>query len=255
MKFVLISIWLILIISTLLLIFHFGWESILKFLLSLSTNRPVAYILFISVLICVPLIAAPGLTVIEIAAGFVLGWGEGFGIVLVGTVSGSLVCFQVGRKFLRERIREYFDKNTKFRIILKLIQNNENKKLFILILFRLLFIPLFIKNYGPAILDIDLYTFFLAVIITTPPFAALLTFIGSKAKDIASIVGTGKFEAWELIPVVVSVSAFLVFSFFIFREWKKLEAAGDNYDGDDRENLELGQLIGNETITPSLDVL
>ncbi len=177
------------------------------------------------------LFGLPGMSMIELTCGFVLGFVEAFILSLVAVTSVSLVAFWVGRFLFRDMLKSYLEEDsdaTTFKKALKSIERRNGIGL--LVLFRLMFVPLFVKNYGPSVINTKFSDYSIAVVVTTPLYVGLLTFLGSQAKTIADIA-TGKvtdpssgFTWIEIAPLVVSILAGIAFTVLAYVEFKKLTA-------------------------------
>jgi uncharacterized membrane protein YdjX (TVP38/TMEM64 family) len=175
----------------------------------------------------VAVFAFPGMSMLELICGFVLGFTEGFIVSLISIVISSVAAFSLGRYFLRDHISAYLDQpDNTFKIFLKSIEQRNG--LLLLILFRLMLIPMFVKNYGPSVIKTDFWTFVVAVIITTPPYVAIFTFLGSHAKSIADIAagnatGDASLGWTQIVPIVVSILAGIVFTTLAYLEFKQIQ--------------------------------
>lgn len=215
----------------------YGWKEVLSFISAASNAARVRShflddMFFYMLLVLVGTCAFPGMSMIELTCGFVLGFKEGFVVCLLGTVSASVVSFSLGRYYMMDSINEYLNSDGKFRLYLQSIEQRNG--LTLLVLFRLMFIPFFIKNYGPSVIKTTTVShFLLAVLLTSPPYVALLTFIGSEAKSITDIVAGGghaEFRWIDLIPVVVSIIAGALFAWLAYVEFQSLTKQEDQED-------------------------
>jgi len=215
----------------------FGWEEVARFLVSMANEaRERSHILddllFGTLIALVAIFAFPGMSMIEIICGFVLGFTEGFIVSFISIVVASLSAFGLGRYFLRDHIAAYLDQNNSnvstFKLFLRSIEQRNG--LLLLILFRLMFIPMFVKNYGPSVIKTQFWQFALAVVITTPPYVAVFTFLGSHAKSIADIAAGGgdpknaaSLEWTQIFPIIVSVIAGIIFTTLAYLEFRQIQ--------------------------------
>ena len=214
----------------------FGWKQVLEFLISVANNaRERAHILddllFFGLILVVGVLAFPGLSMIELACGFVLGFTEAFIVSVIAVTSVSFLAFGLGRYFLRSTIAGYLEDSEMHNLKLFLKSIERRNGIVLLTLFRLMFIPLFVKNYGPAVIKTRFVDYAVAVLITTPLYVAMLTFIGSRAKTIAELAaGKASQDAatlnWmEIVPLVVSIVAGIIFTWLAYVEFKQLTQA------------------------------
>lgn len=233
----------------------FGWHRVLEFLVSVADqarNRShiLNDLLFFGLILVVGLLAFPGMSMIELACGFVLGFTEAFIVSLTALVVVSFIAFGIGRYYLRGTIRNYLEDSEMHSLKLFLKSVERRSGVVLLTLFRLMFIPLFAKNYGPSVIETRFRDYAIAVLLTTPLYVAMLTFIGSRAKTIAELAtgtaaGDSSAIGWmEIVPIVVSVLAGVIFTWLAYIEFKKLSAA----DADEAE----APLIAGETPVESV---
>lgn len=235
----------------------YGWKRVLESLTSAADNaRGSAHfledMLFFVLLVVVGVCLFPGMTMIELTCGFVFGFKEGFVVNYLGTVVAAMVSFMLGRFYLREKISAYLDSgdSVTFGRFLRAIERKNGVVL--LSLFRLMLVPFFVKNYGPSVINTSLVHYTIAVLITTPVFVGLLTFIGSEAKSIADVAAGGSHVTitwFEIVPVVVSVLAGCVLTWLALVEFRRQELMDEEKDEDSVKHVlvppavELGKVV------------
>lgn len=197
-------------------------------------------LLFGFVIAIVAILALPGTSMLELICGFVLGFTEGFIVSLIAVIISSFVSFLLGRYFLRDHISNYLnqtsasegDSPSTFKMFLKSIEQRNG--IMLLILFRLMFIPMFVKNYGPSVINTSIWHYLIAVLITSPPYVAIFSFLGSHAKSIADIAAGGGHDntdhtLWtQVVPIVVSVLAAIIFTTLAYLEFRQLQQQSTN---------------------------
>lgn len=189
--------------------------------------------LFFVLIVSVALFAFPGMSMLELTCGFVLGFRQGFFVCTLALIAGACASFWVGRNYIRDHLVAYMAESEAhtFKLFLRSLERRNG--VILLILFRLMFVPLFVKNYGPSILRTSFSHYFAAVVVTTPPFAALFTFLGSHMKDIADITNGGdpanatSLNWMEIVPIVVSIVAGTLFSVLAYLEFVTLKGTED----------------------------
>jgi len=225
----------------------FGWQEVASFLVQVANDaRSRSHILddllFGCLIAIVAILALPGTSMLELICGFVLGFTEGFIVSLVAIIVSSMIAFLLGRYFLREHISNYLnqtsasdgDNPSTFKMFLKSIEQRNG--IVLLILFRLMFIPMFVKNYGPSVINTSIWHYAIAVLITSPPYVAIFSFIGSHAESIADIAAGGSSNnssdehlVWtQIIPIIVSVLAAIIFTTLAYLEFRQLQASTAN---------------------------
>ena len=185
--------------------------------------------LFFGIIMVVGICGLPGMTMIELTCGFVLGFWEAFSLSVVAITCVSLAAFGIGRYFFRDMLKSYLEEDADTSTLKNVLKSIERRNgVGLLVLFRLMFIPLFMKNYAPSVLNTKFSDYLLSVIITTPFYVSILTFLGSHAKTIADIA-TGKVAdpsssfGWvEIAPIVISVLAGIGFTALAYFEFRKL---------------------------------
>jgi uncharacterized membrane protein YdjX (TVP38/TMEM64 family) len=218
----------------------YGWKDVLVHLSEVSDHaRERAHILddvlFFCLILVVGLCAFPGMSMLQLTCGFILGFTESFIVSVVATIVVSCLAFALGRYFLQDLLRDYLEEND-LSTVRKILRSVERQNgIFLQVLFRLMFVPLFVKNYGPSVINTTFLDFSIAVVVTTPIYVGIFTFLGSHAKTLADIA-TGKVSddsfsglGWmELLPLILSLvagAAFTLLAYFEFRRITKEEAA------------------------------
>jgi len=230
-------------------IFVYGWKDVLMYISKVADNaRGRSHILddllFFGIIVVVGICGLPGMTMIELTCGFVLGFLESFILSTIAITAVSLAAFGIGRYLFRDILKTYLEEDsdtTTFKNVLKSIERRNGIGL--LVLFRLMFVPLFIKNYAPAVINTKFSDFSIAVLITTPFYVSILTFMGSHAKTIADIA-TGKVAGpessfgWvEIAPIAISIVAGLGFTTLAYFEFRKLTQENSSSQPDEQVSL------------------
>lgn len=214
-------------------LFVYGWKDVLTYLSSVSdearsNSHVLVDLLFLGLIFIVGVCGFPGMSMIELTCGFVLGFSEALILSVVAISIVSFTAFAIGRYYLKDLLKEYLD-DSDLHTIKKILKSVERRNgITLQILFRLMFVPLFMKNYGPAVIETHFRDFAIAVVVTTPMYVAILTFLGSQAKTIADIA-TGKISGsssnlgWmEILPLVLSVVAGVAFTLIAYFEFKRM---------------------------------
>ena len=218
-------------------------------------------LMFISIMTAIGVFGFPGMSMMELTCGFVLGFEEAFFVTLFAVVGSSCLAFFMGRYYLKDAINAYLASSELHTMKLFLKSIEKRNGVVLLILFRLMLIPLFVKNYGPSVIKTDFLHYLIAVLVTTPVYVAVLTYLGSRAKTIAEIATGGATGGsgitWvEIVPIVVSLAAGVVFTYLAYLEFKKLSGVRDEEERrpvlDESSDVE-GQPIGAPTITSSTE--
>lgn len=183
-------------------------------------------ILFFGVILVVTVCALPGMSMVELTCGFMLGFWQAFAVSCASLIIASCASFLLGRYFLKDMINQYLESRDMKTTRLFLRSLEERNGLVLLVLFRLMLVPLFVKNYGPSVIKTHFGHFAVAVTLTTPMYAAMLTYAGSRTKTIADLAAGGSTEStitwYEVVPLVASIIAGIVFTYLAYREFVKL---------------------------------
>ena len=75
------------------------------------------------------------------------GFWIGFAINFTTIVTGSMICFFIGRYVATDTIRSWLVKRRETAMVTRIIENNDFK---FLVLFRFMPLPLCVKNYAPS---------------------------------------------------------------------------------------------------------
>mmetsp|Transcript_12320 Transcript_12320/g.39429 ORF Transcript_12320/g.39429 Transcript_12320/m.39429 type:complete len:508 (+) Transcript_12320:85-1608(+) len=122
----------------------------------------------------------------EIAPGAIFGWKVGFAVALVGKTLGSLGSLLMARLFLKGPLQSKL--LTRFPRLNAIGQAVAEEGLPVLVILRLSYLPIVLKNYGLAVLDISTGQLVLAAIISGTPLAAMWTLIGVSAQDLRAVL-------------------------------------------------------------------
>lgn len=230
-------------------LFIYGWKDVLTYLSSVSDearskSHILVDVLFLGLMVIVGVCGFPGMSMIELTCGFVLGFTEAFILSVIAISVVSFTAFAIGRFYLKDMLKEYLD-DSDLHTLKKVLKSVERRNgITLQILFRLMFVPLFIKNYGPSVIETRFRDFAVAVVVTTPIYVAILTYLGSQAKTIADIA-TGKIAGsssqlgWmEILTLVLSVVAGVAFTLIAYFEFKRItreeESLESQADEEDR---------------------
>jgi len=121
--------------------------------------------------------------------GFVFGFWIGFAINFTTIVTGSMICFFIGRYVATDTIRSWLVKRRETAMATRIIENNDFK---FLVLFRFMPLPLCVKNYAPSTIRVNPFMFMLSVMIASGMYTPIYTFIGATTKGIAKIYAEQK---------------------------------------------------------------
>jgi uncharacterized membrane protein YdjX (TVP38/TMEM64 family) len=176
-------------------------------------------ILTIGTVICIPT------TILELASGFIFGMWPSVAVSLIGKCIGSVISFMLGRCLFKKYLRD--NVLARYPIIEALEESVENKPIAMILLTRLAFIPMAVKNYGISVIrSVPFNKFTLCTIIGSIPFTLVWSYFGSASQDLVNLAGsegTGskKDKALRIAMLVIGILAALVFVFVVRHYTKK----------------------------------
>lgn len=112
---------------------------------------------------------------------------------IVSIYSAAAASFMIGRFLLREPIRNCIEggEYPEVRRIMAIMEDDDDA-LKVQILFRFLFIPMVVRNYGPATLEIPLWKLFVGCIPHCIWISVLFASLGATFSDTAELIRDGK---------------------------------------------------------------
>eukprot|EP00747_Dinoflagellata_sp_TGD_P164827 gnl/TRDRNA2_/TRDRNA2_185297_c0_seq1.p1 gnl/TRDRNA2_/TRDRNA2_185297_c0~~gnl/TRDRNA2_/TRDRNA2_185297_c0_seq1.p1 ORF type:complete len:292 (+),score=39.81 gnl/TRDRNA2_/TRDRNA2_185297_c0_seq1:108-983(+) len=159
------------------------------------------------------------------AAGLFFGLWWGSLLNFFSIVLAAVVSFLIGRCILKEPIRNCIERGdypTARRTML--ILEDEEESIKFLILFRFLFIPMFIRNYGPSTLEIPFWKLFVSCLPHSIWISILFASLGATFKDTAELVRDGKEISWDHVRwqqfIIFVVSIIVAIILAIYAQYK-----------------------------------
>lgn len=178
----------------------------------------VAYEVFLAVNVA---FGMPIIGVLEFVPGFLFGFWQGVAMSIVGKCLGNALALAVV-SLARDRVHRVMNRFTQFRVIEKLVLRGGFPSVLVV---RLIYMPMVVKNYGLGLLDVPRWQILLAGFLTAAPFACLWTYCGTKAKTLVDVLqGNAKPSGLEAPPVAVLALGliFVGFAVFVLR-WVKTQ--------------------------------
>jgi uncharacterized membrane protein YdjX (TVP38/TMEM64 family) len=165
--------------------------------------------------------------------GFVFGFWIGFAINYATIITGSMICFFIGRYVATDTIRRWLFKRRETGLITRIIEQNDFK---FLVLFRFMPLPLCVKNYAPSTIKVNPLMFMLSVMIASGMYTPIYTFIGATTKGIATLYAEQKENPEEggatnllhvggiqIIIVAIALLSTATITVLGYIEWKKVQ--------------------------------
>jgi uncharacterized membrane protein YdjX (TVP38/TMEM64 family) len=127
---------------------------------------------------------------LTLGAGFVFGLVAGFPLALGASALGALCAFLVGRYLARHRLQERLAADSRFRAIDRAV-TRDGWRVVLLVRFGSLF-PYNVVNYSFGVTGVPARDFLTATLLGRIPITAAHTYVGSLAKTLANLDGTGR---------------------------------------------------------------
>ncbi|CAE6971312.1 unnamed protein product [Symbiodinium sp. CCMP2592] len=180
-----------------------------------------AFLLLATVVFMVPLWQA-----ICVASGLMFGLCGGTALNFLALYVAAVICALLGRFLLQEPIRGWLDEGN-FPTAKKALQVLEeaDDSLEFQILFRFLFIPIWLRNYGPATFHIPLWKLLVAAVPHTLWVSFIMASLGVSLQDANDLVNEGEeLKIWDakwqhLLMFVVSCVMSLLLSWYSYRKY------------------------------------
>ncbi|GAV51945.1 hypothetical protein ZYGR_0AF04170 [Zygosaccharomyces rouxii] len=191
-----------LVLGILLLVFH---APMLHWLVhtsnELKSQKKTAFILIL-LLFCVSFPPLIGFSFLSTSTGLIYGVSfEGWMILAIGSVFGSIASFAVFQTLLRSRAEQLVHASPRFEAFASILQ--ENHSYWILALLRLCPFPYSLTNGAvAAVHGLSIRNFSIAQVIASPKLLAYL-FVGSRIKNIGESNSAGS-KLFDLISILVT---------------------------------------------------
>jgi len=177
-----------------LMIFYNGSKTVLRHVFDFVPRRPglawggsLCVVTAASIVMLLPI--WPPLC---IGNGLIFGLWQGAAVNIAAIVSAAVICILLGRGLLRDTTRSYIMDGgcPRVRRMMLVVEDHENSFLF-LVLFRFLFIPMFIRNYGVATLNVSLWMLFMSVLPHSIWISVLFASMGSTLQGTVELLRQG----------------------------------------------------------------
>jgi uncharacterized membrane protein YdjX (TVP38/TMEM64 family) len=170
--------------------------------------------------------------------GFVFGFWIGFAINFVTIITGSMICFFIGRYVATDTIRTWLMKRRETGLVTRIIEQNDFK---FLVLFRFMPLPLCVKNYVPSTIRVNPFMFMLSVMIASGMYTPIYTFVGATTKGIATLIAEQKENPEEsprgifhvngvqITIVAIALMSSIAITVLGYIEWKKITKENEDF--------------------------
>lgn len=166
---------------------------------------------------------------LAMGAGMIFGFWWGAASNFVAIFCAAVISICLGRFVLREPVRDCIKKGD-FREIqlMMMIMEDEEESLKFQILFRFLFIPMFIRNYGPSTLNIPLWKLFVAAIPHSLWISIMFASLGATFKNTAQLIREGRDQdltksmRWQQLAIfVVAMTIAILLSIYAYNIYEQ----------------------------------
>jgi uncharacterized membrane protein YdjX (TVP38/TMEM64 family) len=145
------------------------------------------------VVVCLPC------TIIEMIPGFLFGIKTGWVVSMAGKSIGSAISMYLGRYVFKDATERFVF--SRYPILRKLGIAAEREGFPFLLFVRGMWLPIALKNYGLAVLNVSIPEVLLAGFLTSIPHSLLWAWIGSRMNNVAEVIqGSGKISITDVIP-------------------------------------------------------
>jgi len=167
------------------------------------------------VVVCLPC------TVVEMVPGFLFGVQTGWAVSMLGKSIGSAISLYLGRYVFKEATEKAIF--ARYPIVRKLGRAAEQEGFPFLLFVRGMWLPIALKNYGLAVLNVPIPNVLLAGFITSIPHSLLWAWIGSRMNSVAEVLqGTGKISIYDVLPgrdLIIIASPIIVLGAIVARNF------------------------------------
>lgn len=174
---------------------YYGSTNVLRSMLKLVPEKPgldwqIGYACVVTLSIAMLLPIWPPLCM---GSGLIFGFIHGAVINFFAIFAAANISFCIGRLLLKEPVRNCLENGDYSRVRrMMLVLEDEENSLKFQILFRFLFIPMFIRNYGPSTLEIPMWKLSVGAIPHSVWISILFASLGATFKDTAELIRDGK---------------------------------------------------------------
>jgi len=219
-------------VALLVLFFWIGPVAVFSFILSFIPKDPgMEYAIMMLVVIVVAIVAlTPFWPPLMIVTAMVFGFWHGFIICWCAMVLAAVISFIIGRFFLMQSFREYIFNSDYPRLLrmIRVVEAEDNSFKFVF-LFRFLYLPIWMRNYIPALLNISFWQFLVSVMVHGVMICLIFASTGAATKDATEVIAAGdnpwkKMDPKQILIMAVSLTATMSLSYLAYVEYaNKLE--------------------------------
>lgn len=209
----------------------YGPQAVIKDLLSLLPEKPgwgwfIGWGLVVALSIIFFLPFWPPMC---IGAGYIFGFYWGTVLNFFAIFLAAFVAIVLGRFVLQEPVREWIEQSNspRLRRMARVLEDTDQALKF-QVLFRFLFIPMFIRNYLPSTLNVPLWTLTLASLPHTLWISLVFASIGESFTDLGQVLKEGdefslSLVKWQSVAtILLSIVVALLLSFYAHHQYNAM---------------------------------
>jgi len=212
-------------------------RAVVEFLVPAKPSVIHAIVMAVCIVVCAVL-PLPILFLFLLVPGLVFGFWLGVLIIFPSLLAGACVSFLIGRYFAQKAIRGCIERGEypKASRMLHVLESEEDSLKF-LVLFRFLPIPMFIKNYGPAVLRIPFWKLAVSAIPHCFWSAVLFSSLGAVFQGTAEVMREGNKLDWKTLRwqqaliFLASLFAMIAMAVYAWRIYSRKTAEEDGATG------------------------
>lgn len=182
-----------------------------EFIVWLQGKGAVGGVVFGLVFVICTLVCFPS-TLFEISAGFAFPLGWAFAISFISKTLGSVLSFLFAKRMGRAWVEEKLLRSNV--LILKgICLGLREQPVKMVLLIRLSWLPIAVKNYGMGVLPVTLFQFMLAMIFVASPYTVMFVLVGNAITQSKTFFGgetTTEQQTVQTVGLIVGVTALLI---------------------------------------------
>eukprot|EP00747_Dinoflagellata_sp_TGD_P168166 gnl/TRDRNA2_/TRDRNA2_193931_c0_seq1.p1 gnl/TRDRNA2_/TRDRNA2_193931_c0~~gnl/TRDRNA2_/TRDRNA2_193931_c0_seq1.p1 ORF type:complete len:351 (-),score=67.44 gnl/TRDRNA2_/TRDRNA2_193931_c0_seq1:136-1188(-) len=156
------------------------------------------------------------------------GFWPGYFLAFTALMGGALISFVIGRYFAQEPIRSFLERSRCEKTMRWLrVLESEQESLWLLVLYRFLFIPMAVKNYGPSILHVPLSMLAASAVPHSMWSAIVFSSAGAAFRSSAELLRDGQSVHWKapqwqhVVGLGVGFVSAILFSSLAYRTYAR----------------------------------
>lgn len=203
-------------------------QMLLNYLMPSSPEAWHGIAIWATIVVCTTC-AIPVLLLLLPVPALMLGFWKGFLVIFAALMCGAALSFFIGRGVARRPVRAYLEGNRFTRVLraLHVMEDAQETSMRLLILYRFLPIPMGVRNYGPAILEVSIPKLILASLPHSAWSSLVFATAGSALQGPAEALRDGNVVHWRsphwqhIVGLVVAAISFVLFTWLAWRAYSE----------------------------------